>query len=139
MILNEMVHDVRIVRLAGEGRPAEHAPADVRSQFGDSIGWWEGDTLVVDTTNFRGGTGLGGSTETLHVVERFSRSGADTIHYEFTVEDPSRWVGSWTGDFPWPTSEGRLYEYACHEGNYALGNILRGARLLEEEAMAAKK
>ncbi len=130
MILNEMVHDVRVVRL-----DAEHAPPEIKFWFGDSIGWWEGDTLVVDTTNFKGAGGFFGNSETLHVVERFTRWDENTLHYEFTVEDPSRWIGPWKGDFTWPTSDGRVYEYACHEGNYALGNIMRGARLLEKEAL----
>ena len=130
MILNEMVHDARVVRLN-----SEHPPEDVRYRFGDSIGWWEGDTLVVDTTNFLAEGGPLGNSATLHVVERFTRRADGDLHYGFEVEDPSRWVAPWKGDFVWPASDGRAYEYACHEGNYALGNILRGARLLEKEAL----
>ena len=110
----------------------------MKSWLGDSIGWWDGDTLVVDTTNFKGYTGFASTTETLHVVERFTRVDADTLHYEFTVEDPSVWAGPWSGDFVWPapkTANPRVYEYACHEGNYAMGNMLRGARLLERQAL----
>jgi hypothetical protein len=132
MILNEMVHDARIVRLS-----SEHAPPEVKFWLGDSIGWWEGDTLVVDTTNFKAYSGFAGTTETLHVVERFTRKDADTLLYEFKVEDPSTWTASWSGDMLWPATqmpEERVYEYACHEGNYAMGNILRGARLLEADA-----
>ena len=132
MILNEMVHDARIIRIGGE-----HPPADVRKWMGDSIGRWEGDTLVVDTTNFRAQTGLSGATEDLHVVERFTRLDADTLLYGFTVEDPAAWKEPWSGEYPWPATDSSVYEYACHEANYALGNIMRGARLLEADAMDA--
>ncbi len=133
MILNEMVHDVRVVRM-----DSKHAPAEVQSWFGDSIGWWDGDTLVVETTNFKPApAGFGfGNTETLKVTERFTRWNKDTLHYAFVVEDPSIWTAPWKGDFTWPQAEERVFEYACHEGNYAMGNILRGARLLEKEAIA---
>jgi hypothetical protein len=127
MLLNEMVHDARVIRLN-----SEHPPADVRFLHGDSIGWWEGDTLVVDTANFLVMQGVF-ATETQHIVERFSRKDANTVHYEFMVEDPSRWDVPYKGDFTWPAIDGKLFEYACHEGNYAMGNILRGARLLEKE------
>ncbi|MBI3491972.1 MAG: hypothetical protein HY047_09355 [Acidobacteria bacterium] len=126
MILNEMDHDARIVRMN-----AEHLPPTIRKWMGDSVGRWEGDTLVVDTTNFTDKTRFRGSTQNLHVVERFTRKGANTLLYRFTVEDPSTWEKPWTGEFSWPATEERLYEYACHEGNYALGNILRGAREAE--------
>ncbi len=131
MILVEMVHDARIVRMN-----SEHPSSEIRKWLGDSIGWWEGDTLVVDTTNFSTKAVRGGS-ETLHVVERFTRVDKDTLTYEFTVEDPSRWATSWTGEYPWPATDTRLYEYACHEANYALGNILRGARVLEADTLDA--
>lgn len=130
MILNEMVHDVRIVRMN-----SEHVSPDLQYWFGDSIGWWEDDTLVVDTTNFLPKSGdFSARSETLHVIERFTRWDDKTLHYSFTVEDPSRWTASWTGDFTWPESDERLYEYACHEGNHALGGIMRGARVLESDA-----
>ncbi len=132
MILVEMNHDARIIRLN-----SEHAPADERRWLGDSIGWWEGDTLVVDTTNFRVQTGRRGVSEHRHVVERFARTDGDSLLYSFTVEDPAIWSASWSGEYPWPASEDKVFEYACHEGNYALGNILRGARLLEADALAA--
>ena len=128
MILIEMNHDARIVRLN-----SEHAPADVKKWLGDSIGWWEGDTLVIDTTNF----GHRPGTENLHVVERFTRTDENTLGYSFTVDDPSSYTSSWSGEYPWPATSDKVYEYACHEGNYALGNILRGARLLEADAQAA--
>jgi hypothetical protein len=130
MILNEMNHDARIIRIDGE-----HQPSSMRSWLGDSIGHWEGDTLVVDTTNFREQAGLSGASEDLHVVEKFSRIDAETLLYQFTVSDPN-WASSWSGEYPWPASDNQVYEYACHEGNYALGGILRGARLLEAEALA---
>ena len=130
MILNEMNHDARIVRMN-----AEHAPESVRKWLGDSVGHWDGDTLVVDTTNFREEPGLFMASKDLHVMERISRLDDDTLLYQFTVDDPT-WTEPWSGEYPWPASEERVYEYACHEGNYALGGILRGARLLEEEAQA---
>jgi hypothetical protein len=102
------------------------------------LGHWEGDTLVVDTTNFREQSGFSGASGNLHVVERFTRIDASTLLYSFTVEDPSTWTEPWGGEYPWPASSERLYGYACHEGNYALGNIMRGARLLEREAMEQK-
>jgi hypothetical protein len=133
MILTEMVHDARIVRLN-----ARHLPPSLRFWMGDSIGWWEGDTLVVDTTNFTDQTRFRGSTPDLHVVERFTRVDAGTLKYRFTIEDPATWPRAWTGEYTWPATGERIFEYACHEGNYALGNILRGARL-REQSEAAKK
>lgn len=130
MIFNEMVHDARIVRLN-----AQHEPPEIRRWMGDSVGQWDGDTLVVDTTNFRDQTGLGGGTRELHVVERFSRIDAVTLLYAFTVEDPNVWVEAWGGEYVWPATDERIYEYACHEGNYSFGGILRGARQLEKEAL----
>jgi hypothetical protein len=128
VILNEMVHDARVIRMN-----AEHLPPAIRKWMGDSIGRWEGDTLVVDTTNFSGNTRFRGSSENLHVVERFSRIDANTLRYRFTIDDPNTWVRPWTGEESWPITKERLFEYACHEGNYALGDILRGARLREAE------
>jgi hypothetical protein len=132
MILNEMVHDARIVRIGDK-----HMPSNIRNWMGDSVGHWEGDTLVVETTNFTGKTRYSGSTENLKVTERFSRLDDRTLLYRFTVEDPAAFTQAWTGEYPWRTADGLLYEYACHEGNYAMGNILRGARLLEKEAESA--
>jgi len=128
MILIEMVHDARVIRMGGE-----HPPKHVRKWMGDSIGHWEGDTLVVDTTNFTGKTQFRGSSENLHVVERFTRVDSKTVLYRFTVEDPSTWERPWTGEYPWVATDERLYEYACHEGNYALPDMLRGARAKEAE------
>ncbi|HVS66398.1 MAG TPA: hypothetical protein VMT85_23165 [Thermoanaerobaculia bacterium] len=130
MILIEMVHDARIVRME-----SEHPPADRRFWLGDSIGWWEGDTLVVDTTNFHPLAGMRGGSESMHVIERFSRLEDGNLLYRFTVEDPTVWTEPWTGEYVWRTSDENVYEYACHEGNYAMEGILRGARLLEAEAL----
>jgi hypothetical protein len=132
VILTEMVHDARIVRMN-----AEHLPPTVRKWMGDSVGKWEGDTLVVDTTNFTDKTRFRGATPNLHIVERFTRVDAKNLLYRFTVEDAGTWTRPWTGEYTWPATDELLYEYACHEGNYALGNILRGARL--KEADDAKK
>ena len=143
IIRHEMMHDVRVVYM--DGRP--HPGSNVRYMAGDSRGRWEGATLVVDTTNFTDKTNFRGSpqntrqdifaTETLHVVERFTRESEDTIRYEFTVDDPATWTRSWSGEMPIRSFEGPIYEYACHEGNYGLPNILRAARV--EDARAAAK
>ncbi len=129
MILVEMVHDARIVRMN-----AEHAPPEIRGWLGDSVGHWEGDTLVVDTTNFTDKPGLSQASRNLHVVERFRRSGTGTLLYQFTVDDPTVWTEPWSGEYTWPATSNRIYEYACHEANYSFGGILRGARFLEAEA-----
>jgi hypothetical protein len=133
VILNEMNHDARIVRMN-----AEHLPRTVRKWMGDSVGRWDGDTLVVDTTNFTEKTRFRGSSPDLHVVERFSRLNGKTLLYRFTIEDPSTWVTSWTGEYTWPATDTLMFEYACHEGNYALENILRGARQRDAEAAGKK-
>lgn len=130
MILTEMVHDVRIIRIN-----AEHAPADVRHWFGDSVGRWEGDTLVVDTTNFNDTPALADASRHLHVVERFTRLDGNSLRYQFTVEDPTVWTRPWSGEYIWPASNERPYEYACHEANYSFRGILRGARILERETI----
>jgi len=126
LILTEMVHDARVVRMN-----AEHLPKTITKWMGDSVGHWEGDTLVVDTTNFSEKTRFRGSTPNLHIVERFTRVDAKTLMYRFTIEDPDTWTKPWTAEYTWPATDELLYEYACHEGNYAMGNILRGARLKE--------
>ena len=133
MILAEMIHDARIIPL--DRRP--HVPQNIRHWMGDSRGHWEGDTLVVDTTNFTGKTRFRGSSENLHLVERFTRVDADTILYRFTVDDPSTFTKSWTAELPLTKTPGPIYEYACHEGNYALVDILAGARA-EEAKKSAK-
>ena len=128
MILNEMIHDARVVRLG-----ADHDDPAIRSWLGDSVGWWDGDTLVIETRNFRRETGLLGASENLKVTERLMALDGNQLQYEFTVEDPSIWTAQWSGDYLWPKTDQKIYEYACHEGNYSLGGILRGARLLEQE------
>jgi hypothetical protein len=136
MILVEMNHDARIIPL---NKP--HAPANIRKWMGDSVARYEGDALVIETTNFSSKTRFRGSSENLKVTERLWRVDDKTIMYRFTVEDPTTWATAWTGEYPWVVAEpdDKLYEYACHEGNYALGDILRGERLLEAEAAAAQK
>jgi hypothetical protein len=132
LLMYEMIHDARIVPM--DGRP--HAEAGVRSWMGDSRGRWEGDTLVIDTTNFTDRTNFRGSGANLHLVERITRLDADTIEYRFTVEDPTTWTRPWTAAYPMVRSDGPIYEFACHEGNYGLRDILSGARY---EEMAAQK
>jgi len=133
-ILQEMIHEVRVIPL--DGRP--HADRAVRQWLGDSRGHWEGNTLVVDTTNFDDRIvdnsfnccrGAGGN---LHVVERFTRVDADTIDFQYTVDDPTTWVKPWTAAVPMTRTDATIYEYACHEGNYAMSGILKGARAREK-------
>ncbi len=119
----EMVHDARIVRLN-----AKHRADGVRPWMGDSVGWWEGETLVVETTNFHPSQVFRGSSANLKVTERFTRVATDRLHYGFWVEDPTVFAQPWGGEFEFSQSKGQLYEYACHEGNYGLANILSGAR-----------
>jgi hypothetical protein len=133
MILTEMIHDVRIIPL--DGRPAPHR--NVRQWMGVSRGRWEGNTLVVETTNFNGKNPLEGSSENMRVTERFTRVSGDTIQYAFTVEDPSTWTRAWTAEMPMRATKGPLFEHACHEGNYGLYNTLVGARLEEKKAAEA--
>jgi hypothetical protein len=123
MIMVEMVHDVRIIRIGGT-----HPPSNVRSWLGDSIGHWEGDTLVTDTTNFREDTNFRGASGNLHVIERFTRLDANSILYKVTVDDPTTFTRNWTMEFPLIAEPGPIYEYACHEGNYAMIDILTAAR-----------
>ena len=132
MILAEMVHDVRIIRL---GEPDE-LPEQLRPWFGDSWGHWDGDTLVVETTNFNPRHPFRGipPTDQLKVTERFTRASAGTILYEFTVDDPSTYTEPWGGEIPFNRFNDLVYEYSCHEGNYALGSVLSGARYEEREA-----
>jgi hypothetical protein len=127
VIVNEMIHSARIVDLGG--RP--HRPKHIRYLTGDSVGHWENDTLVVDTTNFSKEGGFRGATVNLHVVERFTRTDRDTLVYEFTVEDPATWTKKWSASIPMTRSDERMFEYACHEANYALEGVLKGARYQE--------
>jgi len=128
-IVSEMIHDVRIIPL---GRRV-HLPAAFGQWKGDSIGHWEGNTLVVDTTNFGGKTTVRGSGTGLHIVERFSLDGPETLKYQFTVDDPSSFVRPWSGDSVMTRSDGQMFEYACHEANYSLGFTMRGARFSEKQ------
>ncbi len=130
MILTEMNHDVRTIRIADQREGAM-----VPSWFGDSIGRWEGDTLVVETRGFRDTPPLSGADENLVVTERFRKAENGALEYAFTIDDPTVWSQSWSGEYTWQPTDGKVYEYACHEGNYALGNIMRGARLLERDAL----
>jgi len=130
-ILIEMVHDTRIVKIGGQ-----HRTDGVRPYFGDSIGRWEGDVLVVETTNIPRSQAYEGSWENLKVTERFSRVAGDRLRYQFTIEDPTMWDKPWGGEYEFARA-GAVYEYACHEGNYGLANILSGARA--EDAAAANQ
>ncbi len=128
MILVEMVHDTRVIRINGT-----HPPKDVHQMLGDSIGHWEGDTLVVETTNFDPRTVFRGSSPDLRVIERFKRVDSNTILYRAAIDDPASFTKQWTLEYPFVATAGPVYEYACHEGNYAMTDILGGARRLESE------
>jgi hypothetical protein len=133
MILVEMIHDVRIIPL--DGRP--QLPQGIRQWTGSYRGRWDGDTLVVESTNFNGKNPFQGSSENLKLTERFTRVDEHTLRYQFTVDDPSTWTRPWTAEVPWARTIGPLFEHACHEGNYGLGNILAGARAEEKRAAEA--
>ncbi|MDB5430409.1 MAG: hypothetical protein JWP35_1525 [Caulobacter sp.] len=130
----EMVHDLRHIRLAGA-----HPPADVKLWMGDSLGHWEGDTLVVETTNMRPEQNFRGASAGSKIVERFTRVAPNQIKYSFTVDDPGIYTAPYTGEVALNATKGPIYEYACHEGNYALQGILAGARAEEKEALNAAK
>jgi hypothetical protein len=136
-IEQEMIHDVRIIPTDR----SPHLPASIRSYLGDSRGHWEGNTLVVDTTNFKAPIVFRGfeADQELHVVERFTRISDDIISYQFTVSDPSTWEKPWSGELPITKTDAQVFEYACQEGNYGMADILRGARAKEAEAEANKK
>jgi hypothetical protein len=129
-ILQEMIHDTRIIPT--DGRP--HVSSNVRQLMGNSRGHWEGDTLVVETTNFTGRTNFRGSSENLKVIERFTRTADDAITYQFTVSDPATWDKPWSAEIPMTRVNGLIYEYACQEGNYGMRNNLSGQRAAEKEA-----
>ena len=131
LIFNEMIHDARIVRI-----DSTHLPETVRKWLGDSIGWWEDETLVVDTTNFRDDSGLRLAGRDLHVIERFTPMEEGDVLYEFVVDDPA-WTEPWEGEYVWSRTDKRIYEYACHEANYSLAGMLNGARTLERDARAS--
>jgi hypothetical protein len=128
VIATEMIHDARIVPL----HAGPHLASTIRRWQGDPRGHWDGDTLVVDTTNFSDRTNFRGGDEQLHLVERFTRIDADTLLYEFTVDDPTAFTKPWSGAIPMTRSHEPIYEYACHEANYAMSGILRGARAQEK-------
>jgi hypothetical protein len=130
VVFSEMIHDARVVSL--DGRPAP--PSAMRFWLGASRGRWEGDTLIVETTNFAELVSFRGSDERLRVIERFTPEGPDALRYEFTVDDPTAFTRSWTGAFTMTRTSDKLYEYACHEGNYGLMNILSAARAAERQA-----
>ena len=134
----EMIHDARIIHL--DGRP--HLPPSVRQWMGDSIGHWEGNTLVVDTTNFKDGSGFYGDAggnfgwdENLHLVERFSLFDADTLLYQFEIDNPTAFTRPWKGELTMTRSTENIYEFACHEGNYSLENMMRGYRAAERKGV----
>jgi hypothetical protein len=129
-VLRETNHSTRVIPT--DGRP--HVPKNMRFYQGDSVGRWEGNTFVVDTTNFTNLSAFQGSGENLHLVERFTRIADDTLLYQFTVEDPTTWARPWSVEIPWTRTKGPVYEWACHEGNNMIANILRGARVAEQEA-----
>ncbi len=136
-ITMEMIHDTRVIPL--DGRP--HAPEGVRNWRGDARGHWEGNTLVVDTTNFSDKATFNrmAVSEKMHVIERFTRTGPDAITYQFTVEDPGTWTKSWTGEMVFGIAPGQIYEYACHEAHASMTNLLSSARNLERETAEGKK
>ena len=130
----EMIHDARVIRLN-----AKHRTDGIRPYFGDSIGYYEGPTLVVETTNLPKAQAYNGSWENLKVTERFTRVAKDRMLYQFTVEDPTMWEKPWGGEYEFTPTNGRIMEYACHEGNYAMEGVLAGAREREREAAEASR
>ena len=129
VILVEMIHDARIIPL--DGRP--HVPQNVRQLMGDSRGHWEGNTLVVETTNFTDKTSFRGASDKVRMIERFTRTDANTLLYQFTIDDETTWTKSWSGEIPMKKVNAPLYEYACHEGNYGMAGVLAGARAEEKQ------
>jgi len=130
LIIVEMLHDVRIIPI--DKRPP--LPENIRQMTGSSRGRWEGETLVIETTNFTNRTAFQGSSEKMRLTERFTRVADDSLRYQFTVEDPSTWTRPWSAEVPWKKSIGPIFEHACHEGNYGLANTLAGARAEEKRA-----
>jgi hypothetical protein len=136
-ILHEMIHDVRIIPLDKPTEPRPHVPATIRQWLGDPRGHWEGDTLVIESSNFSEKTNFRGSSEGMYLVERLTRVDADTISYQFTVDDPGTFERPFSGEVPMNKTPDQVFEYACNEGNYALRGILGAVR--EDEAKAAAK
>ncbi len=135
VIVNEMIHSARVIDL----RRTAHHPAALRFLTGDSIARWEGETLVVDTSNFQKEAAFRGATPGMHLVERFTRVDADNLRYEFTVEDPATWVRPWSASIPMVRATQPMFEYACHEANYALEGVLKGARYEEKNQTTRKQ
>ena len=135
VIFTEQIHDARIVPM--NGRP--HLPQHLRQWMGDSRGRWEGETLVVETTNFSDKAYFRGAGEGMHLIERFTRADEDTLNYEFTVSDPQSFTKPWTAQIPMRKSLDSIYEYACHEGNYSMESTLSGARAIEKGAKAESR
>ena len=132
-ILVEMIHDVRVIPIDSvNARP--HLSGSIRQLLGDPRGRWEGRTLVVETTNFTGRSHFRGSGEHLRVTERFTRADADTLLYQFTVDDPESFTRPWSGEIPMKKIAGPIFEYACHEGNYSMAYILSAVRHEEESS-----
>ena len=134
-LLHETDHSTRVIPTDGRA----HVPQNIRQWQGDSVGHWEGNTLVVDTTNFTNLSAYRGSSDKLHLVERFTRAADDTMIYQFTVDDPTTWAKPWTAEIPWTKTKGPVYEWACHEGNTMISTILHGARVEEEAAQKKGK
>jgi hypothetical protein len=134
MIHNEMIHSARVVDL----RRQSHLSKDVRLLTGDSIGHWEGDTLVIDTTNFQKDGAFRGASANMHLIERFSLDDSNTLRYQFTVEDLATWTKPWTASIPMTRTDDQMFEYACHEGNHALENVLKGGRHKDQQAGSTK-
>jgi len=135
VIVAEMIHEARIIPL--DGRP--HLPPTMRQWTGDPVGRWEGDTLVVETTNFSEKAAYRGTTASLRLVERFTRTAPDVLLYRVTIDDPATFTRPWTVELPVTPTDGEIYEYACHEANYSLADMLRGARAQEKKAADAAK
>jgi len=133
-ILVEMLHWVRVIPLDNRA----HLPSNVRQWVGNHTGRWEGNTLVIDSTNFTNKTVFQGASEKMHMIERLTRTDEDTIRYQFTVDDPSTWTKPWTAEIFFKKTVGPIFEHACHEGNYGLANTLSGARAEEKRAAARK-
>ena len=134
-LLMEVMHEMRIIPLDGTAGGRPHLPPQIRQWAGDPHGHWEGNTLVVDSTNFTDKTRFRGADENLHLIERFTRTAPDILLYEFTVDDPTAFTKPWKGEVPMIASEGPLFEHACHEGNYGLAGILGGARADEKKQL----
>jgi hypothetical protein len=134
----EMIHEVRIIPLVTQGQTRPHISSSIRQWLGDSVGHWEGGTLVVDTTNFTDQTHFHGSDRNLHVIERLTLTGPNTLRYRFTIDDPTAFTSAWTGEIMMSRTPGPLYEYACHETNYSLPDILAGARAEEKRRAQSK-